>query len=113
MDYLSSEEKVKARTLFATHYHELIKLESFMKGVVNYNVAVWEDGKEIVFLHEIVRGGTNRSYGIHVAKLAGLPAPVVRRAEQLLSELEGQKLKEPEEEKELKPEKKVSQLELF
>lgn len=113
VDYLSSEEKVKARTLFATHYHELIKLESFMKGVVNYNVAVWEDGKEIVFLHEIVRGGTNRSYGIHVAKLAGLPAPVVRRAEQLLSELEGQKLKEPEEEKELKPEKKVSQLELF
>ena len=88
VDYLHSEAKVKARTLFATHYHELIRLESLLPGVVNYNVAVWEDGKTVSFLHEIVRGGTNRSYGIHVAKLAGLPAPVVERAEELLESFE-------------------------
>ena len=89
VDYLNSETKVKARTLFATHYHELIKLEETMPGVVNYNVAVWENGKTISFLHEIIRGGTNRSYGIHVAKLAGLPKPVIERAEKILSGLEG------------------------
>ena len=59
-----------------------------LPGVVNYNVAVWEDGKTVSFLHEIVRGGTNRSYGIHVAKLAGMPAPVVERATALLESFE-------------------------
>lgn len=91
VDYLNSEAKVKARTLFATHYHELIRLESLLPGVVNYNVAVWEDGQSVSFLHEIVRGGTNRSYGIHVAKLAGLPAPVVERATALLESFESRR----------------------
>ena len=91
VDYLNSEAKVKARTLFATHYHELIRLESLLPGVVNYNVAVWEDGQSVSFLHEIVRGGTNRSYGIHVAKLAGLPAPVVERATELLESFESRR----------------------
>jgi DNA mismatch repair protein MutS len=78
---------VRCRTLFATHYHELTDLASRFKGVRNLNVAVreWED--QVVFLHRIVEGGTDRSYGIHVARLAGVPRGVLERARQLLSEL--------------------------
>lgn len=78
---------VRCRTLFATHYHELTDLAQRYKGVKNLNVAVreWED--QVVFLHRIVEGGTDRSYGIHVARLAGVPKPVLDRARQLLSEL--------------------------
>jgi DNA mismatch repair protein MutS len=78
---------VHCRTLFATHYHELTDLAQRFKGVKNLNVAVreWED--QVVFLHRIVEGGTDRSYGIHVARLAGVPKPVLERARQLLSEL--------------------------
>ena len=79
-------EKIKAKTLFATHYHELIELENIMPGVKNYSVAVKEKGNEVVFLRRIVPGGTDRSYGIHVAELAGLPKKVVDRAEDLLKE---------------------------
>ncbi len=79
--------EVKSRTLFATHYHELTDLARRIKGVRNFNVAVreWED--QVVFLHRIVEGGTDRSYGIHVARLAGIPPEVLARARQLLSEL--------------------------
>src|SRR5208282_4745567 len=79
--------EVRCRTLFATHYHELTELARRFKGVRNLNVAVreWED--QIVFLHRIVEGGTDRSYGIHVARLAGVPREVLDRARQLLSEL--------------------------
>ncbi|MDB5358441.1 MAG: mismatch repair protein MutS [Phycisphaerales bacterium] len=78
---------LRCRTLFATHYHELTDLAQRFKGVKNLNVAVreWED--QVVFLHRIVEGGTDRSYGIHVARLAGVPRPVLERARQLLSEL--------------------------
>jgi DNA mismatch repair protein MutS len=78
---------VRCRTLFATHYHELTDLAQQFKGVKNLNVAVreWED--QVVFLHRIVEGGTDRSYGIHVARLAGVQKPVIERARQLLSEL--------------------------
>ena len=78
---------VRCRTLFATHYHELTDLAQRFSGVKNLNVAVreWED--QVVFLHRIVEGGTDRSYGIHVARLAGVPRPVLDRARQLLSEL--------------------------
>lgn len=78
---------VRARTLFATHYHELTDLAQRFRGVRNLNVAVreWED--QVVFLHRIVEGGTDRSYGIHVARLAGVPKTVLERARQLLSEL--------------------------
>ena len=78
---------VRCRTLFATHYHELTDLAQRFRGVKNLNVAVreWED--QVVFLHRIVEGGTDRSYGIHVARLAGVPRPVLDRARQLLSEL--------------------------
>jgi DNA mismatch repair protein MutS len=79
--------ELKCRTLFATHYHELTDLAERFKGVKNLNVAVreWED--QVVFLHRIVEGGTDRSYGIHVARLAGVPKPVLERSRQLLSEL--------------------------
>ena len=72
--------KLGAKTLFATHYHELTELESTLPGVTNYNIAIKTRGEDIVFLRKIVPGGADRSYGIEVAKLAGLPESVVRRA---------------------------------
>ncbi len=78
---------VRCRTLFATHYHELTDLAQRFKGVRNLNVAVREWDDQVVFLHRIVEGGTDRSYGIHVARLAGVPKIVLERARQLLSEL--------------------------
>lgn len=79
-------EKIKAKTLFATHYHQLIELENLLPAVKNYSVAVKERGKEVVFLRRIIPGGTDRSYGIHVAQLAGLPKKVINRAEEILQE---------------------------
>jgi DNA mismatch repair protein MutS len=79
---------IGCRCLFATHYHELTQLEHYMAGVVNYNIAVREWQEEIVFLHRIVRGSTDKSYGVHVAKLAGIPPEVIRRSRDLLTELE-------------------------
>jgi DNA mismatch repair protein MutS len=81
-------ERTGCRTLFATHYHQLTDLSTRYKGVVNRNVAVREWGDEIVFLHKIVEGGTDRSYGIHVARLAGVPPAVIERARSILSDLE-------------------------
>ena len=88
VEYLHNCTAVKAKTLFATHYHELIQLEHQLTGVVNYNVAVREYQDEVVFMHQIVRGGTDRSYGIHVAQLAGVPATVIERAKIILAHLE-------------------------
>ena len=82
--------KLKAKTLFATHYHELTSLEQELSGVKNYNVAVHARGEDIVFLRKIVPGGADRSYGIEVAKLAGLPETVLKRAREILRELESQ-----------------------
>jgi DNA mismatch repair protein MutS len=88
-------EKTKARALFATHFHELTALADGHPGVKNYNVAVKEWKDEIVFLHKIVPGGTDDSYGIYVAKLAGIPPAVIGRAKTILGQLESQtKLKE-------------------
>jgi DNA mismatch repair protein MutS len=86
---------VRCRTLFATHYHELTDLATRFKGVKNLNVSVreWED--QVIFLHRIVEGGTDRSYGIHVARLAGVPKPVLDRSRQLLSELAVQHVGRP------------------
>ncbi|MEG1345650.1 MAG: DNA mismatch repair protein MutS, partial [Acidaminococcaceae bacterium] len=84
MEYIN--EKIKAKTLFATHYHQLIELEKVMPTVKNYSVAVKERGNDIVFLRRIVPGGTDKSYGIHVAQLAGLPKKVIARAEAILLE---------------------------
>ncbi len=83
-------ERIKAKTLFATHYHELIELEKLQPGIRNYSVAVKEKGHDVVFLRRIVPGGTDKSYGIHVAKLAGLPDKVVKRADELLEEYTSQ-----------------------
>jgi DNA mismatch repair protein MutS len=79
---------VKCRTLFATHYHELTELEDLLDGVANLNVAVREWADEVIFLHKIVEGGTDRSYGVHVARLAGVPKAVIERARQILPKLQ-------------------------
>ena len=85
---LVDHNRIGARTLFATHYHELTDLARTHAGVRNYNVAVRERGEDILFLRKIVEGGADRSYGIHVARLAGLPRDVVTRAEEVLTRLE-------------------------
>lgn len=88
VEYLHNNPSLRARTLFATHYHELTQLSEILPGVRNYNVAVSEAGGKVVFLHKIIPGGADRSYGIHVAQLAGLPKPVVQRANEILKQLE-------------------------
>lgn len=88
IEHIHNNDKLRARTLFATHYHELVKLADELPGVRNYNVAVSEAGGTVVFLHKIVPGGADRSYGIHVGQLAGLPRPVLARAEEILRALE-------------------------
>ncbi|MDQ2087007.1 DNA mismatch repair protein MutS [Herbivorax sp. ANBcel31] len=88
IEFTANKEKLGARTLFATHYHELTELENSMDGIKNYCIAVEEDGDDIIFLRKIERGGADDSYGIQVAKLAGVPLPVVNRAKEILKELE-------------------------
>ena len=87
-EYISDKEKCGAKTLFATHYHELISLENKLEGVKNYSIAVKEKGEDIIFLRKIVPGGTDESYGVHVAKLAGVPQVVTKRANEILKSLE-------------------------
>ncbi|MBI1884599.1 MAG: DNA mismatch repair protein MutS [Chlamydiae bacterium] len=87
-EYLHNDPEVKARTLFATHYHELTDLELTLAGVKNYNVLVREWNDQIIFVRKIVKGAADKSYGIHVARLAGLPKPVIERAKGILSCLE-------------------------
>ena len=103
IEYLHSHPKLKPYTLFATHYHELTELAELFPGVRNYNVAVTEADEQVIFLHKIVPGAADRSYGIHVAQMAGLPAPVIARANEILKQLEassGKTLPEINEEKE-------------
>ena len=88
VEYIADEKKIGAKTLFATHYHELSELEGRLPGVVNYRVSVKEHGEDVIFLRKIERGGADKSFGIHVAHLAGLPRPVVVRAHEILSRLE-------------------------
>jgi DNA mismatch repair protein MutS len=88
IEYIHNHPQLRAKTLFATHYHELTQLADLLPGVRNYNVAVSEADGKVVFLHKIVPGGADRSYGIHVAQLAGLPRPVVARANEIMAELE-------------------------
>ncbi len=87
-EYICDKEKCGAKTLFATHYHELTSLEEKLEGVKNYSIAVKEKGEDIVFLRKIVSGGTDESYGVHVAKLAGVPQVVTKRANEILKSLE-------------------------
>lgn len=88
VEYLHNHPSLRSKTLFATHYHELTQLADLLPGVRNYNVAVSEADNQVVFLHKIVPGGADRSYGIHVGQLAGLPRPVVQRASEILRQLE-------------------------
>ena len=88
LEYCADPKKLGAKTLFATHYHELTALEGELPGVRNYNIAVRTRGEDIIFLRKIISGGADRSYGIEVAKLAGLPRQVLTRARHILQELE-------------------------
>jgi DNA mismatch repair protein MutS len=88
VEHIHNHPRLRCKTLFATHYHELTQLADLLPGVANYNVAVAEEKDKVVFLRRIVPGGADRSYGIHVAQLAGLPRPVIQRAQEILRELE-------------------------
>lgn len=89
IEYLHDHTKHKPKTMFATHYHELNEMEATFKRIKNYNVSVREVNNKIIFLRKLVRGGSEHSFGIHVAKMAGMPQSIVRRAEKILLELEG------------------------
>lgn len=88
VEYLCDKSKVGAKTLFATHYHELSELEGHVDGVENYCISVKEHGEDVIFLRKIVRGGADKSFGIHVARLAGVPHPVLVRAHEIQARLE-------------------------
>ena len=88
LEYCADRKRLGAKTLFATHYHELTALEGEIPGVKNYNIAAKKRGNDLIFLRKIVRGGADQSYGIEVAKLAGVPDRVIRRARTILEELE-------------------------
>jgi DNA mismatch repair protein MutS len=87
-EYISNRDKIGAKSLFATHYHELTELEEFLPGVKNYNIAVEEEEDDVVFLRKIIPGGANKSYGIEVAKRAGIPDEVIARSKEILGNLE-------------------------
>lgn len=88
VEYIHNHPGSGAKTLFATHYHELVELGSLLPRARNFNVAVTEEGGKVIFLRKVVPGGADRSYGIHVAQLAGLPKPVIRRAQSVLAQME-------------------------
>jgi DNA mismatch repair protein MutS len=87
-EYVHNHPRLGAKTLFATHYHELVELANYLPRVKNFNVAVTEEGGKVVFLRKVIPGGADKSYGIHVAQLAGLPRGVLHRAQEVLAELE-------------------------
>ncbi len=95
VEFIADKKKIGAKTLFATHYHELSELEGTVDGVKNYNIAVKKRGDDITFLRRIVRGGADGSYGIEVAKLAGIPENVIKRAKNILKALEQNDLMKP------------------
>lgn len=88
LEYIANKRKLGAKTLFATHYHELTELEDQFDNMKNYNIAVKKKGSDIIFLRRIVRGGTDDSYGIYVSKLAGISNDIIKRAEEILAEME-------------------------
>jgi len=108
-EYIHNASGLGAKTLFATHYHELVELASVLPRVKNFNVAVTEEGGKVVFLYKIVPGGVDKSYGIHVAQLAGLPKSVIHRANEVLEELEGDSSRKVETAKSHRRKKEVVQ----
>ena len=91
LEYCADKKKLGAKTLFATHYHELTVMEQLLDGVKNYSIAVKKRGDDITFLRRIIPGGADDSYGIEVAKLAGVPQSIIKRAKEILAELESGK----------------------
>jgi DNA mismatch repair protein MutS len=91
VEYLHEHPRAKAKTLFATHYHELNEMENSFSRIKNYNVSVKELGKKVIFLRKLARGGSNHSFGIHVAAMAGMPKSITKRAEEILKKLENSK----------------------
>ena len=87
-EFMADKNKLGCKTLFATHYHELIDMANRIDGIRNFSVAVKEKGEDVIFLRKIVEGGTDESYGIHVARLAGVPKQVLNRADKILKSLE-------------------------
>ena len=90
LEYCANPKRLGAKTLFATHYHELSTMEDRLPNVKNYNIAVKKRGDQMIFLRKIVPGATDDSYGLEVAKLAGIPGPVIQRAREILEELESE-----------------------
>ena len=112
VEYIADKKKIGAKTLFATHYHELSELEGTVDGVMNYNIAVKKRGDDITFLRRIVRGGADGSYGIEVAKLAGVPDNVIKRAKTSLKTLEDNDLMKPKMDKVIPEEKEEPQFQM-
>lgn len=113
-EYIADKEKCGAKTLFATHYHELTELENKLDGVKNYSIAVKEKGEDIIFLRKIVEGGTDESYGVHVARLAGVPQNVTKRANEILKSLERKSVLRDNKSKEKEDKKQVAgQFDMF
>ena len=111
-EYVHSR-KVGAKTIFATHYHQLNELEELLDGVANYNIAVKEEKDDIIFLRKVIPGSTNRSYGIQVAKLAGMPKEVVERSKKLLKDIEDQTVMDMSQAKPKKKKRTYTQLVMF
>jgi DNA mismatch repair protein MutS len=88
VEHIHNHPELRCKTVFATHYHELTQMAEMLPHIRNYNVAVAEDRGKVVFLRRVEAGGADRSYGIHVAQLAGLPKPIIHRAQEILEELE-------------------------
>ena len=88
VEYIHEHRRARAKTLFATHYHELNEMEKSFRRIANYNVSVKEVDNKVIFLRKLIRGGSEHSFGIHVAKLAGMPQTIVHRANEILHQLE-------------------------
>jgi DNA mismatch repair protein MutS len=112
-EYIHNHPRLGAKTLFATHYHEMIQLADYLPRVRNFNVAVKEERGEVIFLRKIIPGGVDRSYGIHVAKLAGLPRSVVNRAQEVLDELETENGKQTQSGRKRGKKETITQMPLF
>ena len=113
VEFLHNQKEKRAKTLFATHYHELNQLEEKLERVKNFNVTVKESGGKVIFLRKLKKGGTQHSFGIHVAQLAGMPQEVVLRADEVLRHLEKEKLAEQNKAKLKQVPEVVPQLNLF
>jgi DNA mismatch repair protein MutS len=112
VEHIADKKRIGAKTLFATHYHELSELEGTVSGVKNYNIAVKKRGDDITFLRRIVRGGADGSYGIEVAKLAGVPDNVIKRAKAILKTLEDNDLMKPKMVSDIPEEKEEPQFQM-